>query len=215
MGGTQIEQILAASPLPDRVSSLLLSPHKDTEHLRQWLCDHGFTIVRERMIQDGHFIRCFMYALQKQRSNRRRSMVRCRLRPCILAFIQNGTRIMMRGCCGGLTNGKPSVKTCRKIRKHRFCRKSRWQDPSRISQTDLSHLHWIGQGISVQNRSSCFFSPQEMNRLSSGTEFLTAAFPLSGLSRFAAQTTRKSGNPKEIPAELRMEQRKSIVIWFL
>lgn len=55
MGGTQIEQILAASPLPDRVSSLLLSPHKDTEHLRQWLCDHGFTIVRERMIQDGHF----------------------------------------------------------------------------------------------------------------------------------------------------------------
>lgn len=55
MGGRIIEEILASNPLPESVSSLILSPHKDVSDLRQWLVDHQFVIESERMIHDGHY----------------------------------------------------------------------------------------------------------------------------------------------------------------
>lgn len=55
MGGRQIEEILERNELPECIQSLLLSPHKDADHLRLWLTSHGFWIEREWMIRDGHY----------------------------------------------------------------------------------------------------------------------------------------------------------------
>lgn len=54
MGGLNMMAILEEAPhLPD---SLLLSPHKDAPKLRRWLLDHGYGVLRERIVkEDGHF----------------------------------------------------------------------------------------------------------------------------------------------------------------
>lgn len=55
MGGRLMISILCAHPLPESVSSLILSPHKDAPVLREWLIQNGFEIVGERWIEDDGF----------------------------------------------------------------------------------------------------------------------------------------------------------------
>lgn len=54
MGGLNMIAILEeAEQLSD---ALLLSPHKDANKLREWLLEHQYRIVKERIVQeDGHF----------------------------------------------------------------------------------------------------------------------------------------------------------------
>lgn len=54
MGGKLIIDILSW-PIPSKVNTLLLSPHKDAKALRLFLINQGWTIVEEWMIKDGHF----------------------------------------------------------------------------------------------------------------------------------------------------------------
>lgn len=53
MGGRLMISILSQAPIPQRVSSLLLSPHKDADVLRLWLIEHGFDIEMEQWVEDG------------------------------------------------------------------------------------------------------------------------------------------------------------------
>ena len=55
MGGRLIEQILTDDPISTNVQSMLLSPHKDAAHLRQFLIEQGWRIEKEWMVEDGHF----------------------------------------------------------------------------------------------------------------------------------------------------------------
>lgn len=55
MGGRLIEQILSDDPIGANVHSLLLSPHKDAAHLRQFLIEQGWRIEKEWMVEEGHF----------------------------------------------------------------------------------------------------------------------------------------------------------------
>lgn len=56
MGGELIVKILAAGiDHLDGTENLVLSPHRDTDQVRQWLSDHEFGILDENMIEDeGH-----------------------------------------------------------------------------------------------------------------------------------------------------------------
>ena len=56
MGGQLIADILSAYPEKTAAAkSLLLSPHKDPETVRQWLAANGWTIEKEFVIEDGSF----------------------------------------------------------------------------------------------------------------------------------------------------------------
>ena len=53
MGGETIMGILAAAPWTrDGAHTLLLQPQTKIEDLRLWLCEHGYAIVRERLVRD-------------------------------------------------------------------------------------------------------------------------------------------------------------------
>lgn len=55
MGAHLIIDILSQNPPKNGVTSMILSSHKDTPALRQWLCGHGWRIDREKVIDEGHF----------------------------------------------------------------------------------------------------------------------------------------------------------------
>lgn len=55
MGGKLMIEILESHPPHDQVNTLLLSPHKDAPALRGWLVTHGWKILEEHMVEDGHF----------------------------------------------------------------------------------------------------------------------------------------------------------------
>lgn len=52
LGARTMMEILAENPVQ---IPLLLSPHKDVVELRAWLIEHGYQIIREKMIFEGHF----------------------------------------------------------------------------------------------------------------------------------------------------------------
>lgn len=56
MGGQLICTILSAFPAKTaQADSLILSPHKDPELVRQWLEENGWVIEQEYVIEDGNF----------------------------------------------------------------------------------------------------------------------------------------------------------------
>ena len=53
MGGENIASILEAAPwTADGVHTLLLAPHTKAEELRRYLMDHGYEILREKLVYD-------------------------------------------------------------------------------------------------------------------------------------------------------------------
>lgn len=61
MGGHLIVSILQAAPwIRDPAKHLVLQPMSDAPALRQWLCENGFVILRERAVQSGRHLYCVM-----------------------------------------------------------------------------------------------------------------------------------------------------------
>lgn len=61
MGGHLIVSILQATPwIRDPAKHLVLQPMSDAPALRQWLCENGFLISRERAVQSGRHLYCIM-----------------------------------------------------------------------------------------------------------------------------------------------------------
>lgn len=53
MGGETIRDILAAAPWTrDGAHTLLLQPQTKIEELRAWLCENGYAVTNERLVQD-------------------------------------------------------------------------------------------------------------------------------------------------------------------
>jgi len=60
MGGDLIAQILNAAPWVKEGCTLILQPQSSGNDLRRWLGEHGYSILKERLVRDGGFLYAVM-----------------------------------------------------------------------------------------------------------------------------------------------------------
>lgn len=60
MGGDLIAQILEATPWVRESCTLILQPQSSGNDLRRYLGEHGFSILKERLVRDGGFLYAVM-----------------------------------------------------------------------------------------------------------------------------------------------------------
>ncbi len=65
MGGKTIAEILEQKPLVvEQLKCLVLQPMNEAEHLRKYLAEHGWKLVREELVQEGGKIYAVILAMQ-------------------------------------------------------------------------------------------------------------------------------------------------------
>ena len=60
MGGDLIAQIIEAAPWVQENCTLILQPQSSGNDLRRWLGEHGYSILKERLVRDGGFLYAVM-----------------------------------------------------------------------------------------------------------------------------------------------------------